>query len=224
MQNATMKITYKTRTEFVVDTIREKILSGEFTAGQPLRQAALAQEMDVSRIPVREALLQLEAEGLVKFQAHKGAIVTELDTAHLDELFEMRAMLEADLLRRSVPRMSAADFDEAETLLAALDKAFADGGSINEWAELNTRFHLFLYQGARRPQTLEIVGNLNKNADRYISMHLLLADGIKKSGGEHKQLIDLCRSGHIDEACSLLKDHIFSARDEIKALLKDGTI
>ncbi|WP_372771204.1 GntR family transcriptional regulator, partial [Pseudoalteromonas sp.] len=64
-----MGLAYKTRTEFVVDAIREKILKGEVKAGQPLRQAALAEELDVSRIPVREALLQLEAEGLVKFQA-----------------------------------------------------------------------------------------------------------------------------------------------------------
>ncbi|MCF1428157.1 MAG: GntR family transcriptional regulator [Shewanella sp.] len=218
-----MKITYKTRTQFVVDAIREKILSGELTAGQPLRQAALAEELDVSRIPVREALLQLEAEGLVKFQAHKGATVTELDADYLDELCDMRVLLETDLLARSVPNMTTADFDEAEVQLAALEQAFADG-CINQWAELNTRFHLLLYKGAKRPQTMDIVSNLNKNADRYISLHLLLADGIKKSGGEHRQLIDLCRSGYIEQACSLLQDHIFSGRDEIKALLKDGTI
>ncbi|MGI2259980.1 GntR family transcriptional regulator [Shewanella sp. GXUN23E] len=218
-----MKITYKTRTQFVVDAIREKILSGELTAGQPLRQAALAEELDVSRIPVREALLQLEAEGLVKFQAHKGATVTELDADYLDELCDMRVLLETDLLARSVPNMTAADFDEAELQLAALEQAFADG-SINQWAELNTRFHLFLYKGARRPQTMDIVGNLNKNADRYISLHLLLADGIKKSGGEHRQLIDLCRHGQIEQACSLLKHHILSAGNEIKAMMRDGSI
>ena len=101
-----MSIVYKTRTQLVVETIREKILSGEIQAGQPLRQAALAEELNVSRIPVREALLQLEAEGLVIFEPHKGATATELNAEHVDELFELRAMLEAELLAASIPNLS----------------------------------------------------------------------------------------------------------------------
>ncbi len=217
-----MGLAYKTRTEFVVDAIREKILKGEVKAGQPLRQAALAQELDVSRIPVREALLQLEAEGLVKFQAHKGAIVTELDADDVDELFELRAMLEADLLERSIVNMSAEDFDHAEELLAQLDEALTHEDSANLWADLNTSFHTYLYQGANRPQTLEVVNILNKNSDRYIRMHLLLAGGIKKAGGEHKQLIDYCRAGDVKNASQLLKQHILGAKEEIKALLIDS--
>ncbi|ATC99245.1 hypothetical protein PSPO_a2278 [Pseudoalteromonas spongiae UST010723-006] len=219
IQRDKMGLAYKTRTEFVVDAIREKILKGEVKSGQPLRQAALAEELDVSRIPVREALLQLEAEGLVKFQAHKGAVVTELDAAHVDELFELRAMLEADLLARSIPNMNATDFDHAEELLSKLDEALTHEDSANLWADLNTSFHTYLYQAAERPQTLEVVNILNKNSDRYIRMHLLLAGGIKKAGGEHKQLIDYCRAGDTSNACQLLKQHILGAKEEIKALL-----
>ena len=98
-----MNIVYKTRTQLVVETLREKILSGEFKAGESLRQAALATELNVSRIPVREALLQLEGEGLVVFEPHKGATVTELNAKHVDELFELRAMLESNLLAASLP-------------------------------------------------------------------------------------------------------------------------
>ena len=101
-----MSIVYKTRTQLVVETLREKILNGEIKAGQPLRQAALAEELNVSRIPVREALLQLEAEGLVSFEPHKGATATELTVNQVDELFELRAMLEADLLAASIPNLS----------------------------------------------------------------------------------------------------------------------
>ena len=219
IQRAEMGLTYKTRTEFVVDAIREKILKGEVKSGQPLRQAALAEQLDVSRIPVREALLQLEAEGLVKFQAHKGAIVTELNEQDIDELFELRALLETDLLARSIPNMSAAEFDHADELLAQLDEALAHDDSINLWAELNTGFHTYLYQAANRPQTLELVTTLNKNSDRYIRMHFLLAGGIKKSGGEHKELIDCCRSGDVTKACKILKSHILAAKDEVKELL-----
>lgn len=216
-----MGLAYKTRTEYVVDAIREKILKGEVKAGQPLRQAALAEELEVSRIPVREALLQLEAEGLVKFQAHKGAIVTELNASDVDELFELRAMLEADLLERSIPHLTDADFDHAEKLLAQLDEALTHDDSANIWADLNTSFHTYLYQGANRPQTLEVVNILNKNSDRYIRMHFLLAGGIEKAGPEHQQILDYCRARDIDNACQLLKQHILGAKEEIKELLNN---
>ncbi len=216
-----MALAYKTRTEFVVDAIREKILKGEIKAGQPLRQAALAEDLDVSRIPVREALLQLEAEGLVKFQAHKGAIVTELDAAHVDELFELRAMLEADLLARSIPNLTKEDFSQAEQMLDELDVSFTKENSTDDWSDLNTKFHAYLYKASERPQTNEIVSILNKNADRYIRMHLLLAGGVHRAGPEHRELLQLCKDGKVDKACKLLKNHILEAKDEIKALLID---
>ena len=215
-----MALTYKTRTEFVVDAIREKILKGEVKAGQPLRQAALAEELDVSRIPVREALLQLEAEGLVKFQAHKGAIVTKLDASHVDELFELRAMLEADVLASSIPNLTDADFLEAEASLTELDEALTHDDSANLWSDLNTNFHTCLYKGSERPQTLDIISMLNQNASRYIRLHFLLAGGIEKAGPEHRQLIDFCKEKDIPSAVAVLKEHILGAKEEIKALLR----
>lgn len=215
-----MALTYKTRTEFVVDAIREKILKGEVKAGQPLRQAALAEELDVSRIPVREALLQLEAEGLVKFQAHKGAIVTKLDADHVDELFELRAMLEADVLARSIPNLTSSHLAEAESILAELEQSLTHDDSANLWSDLNTQFHVCLYQGCHRPQSMDMISMLNQNASRYIRLHFLLAGGIHKAGPEHRQLINYCKNQQIDQAVDVLKSHILGAKDEIKALLQ----
>jgi len=214
-----MAIVYKTRTQLVVETIREKILCGEIKAGQPLRQAALAEELNVSRIPVREALLQLEAEGLVSFEPHKGATATELNVEQVDELFELRAMLECELLAASIPALSDADLLEAETLLYNLARALGKENSANTWSELNSAYHNCLYAGATRPQTQDLVNILNKNADRYIRMHLLWAGGISKAGSEHAQLLDLCKSRDIEKAVAVLKQHILGSRDEIKAFL-----
>ncbi len=107
-----MAIEHKTRTQLVAEAIREKILSGEIKAGEPLRQAALAAELNVSRIPVREALLQLEAEGLVNFEAHKGATATQLNSDQIDEIFDLRALLEAELLRHSITNLTPRDFSK----------------------------------------------------------------------------------------------------------------
>jgi len=215
-----MTIVYKTRTQLVVETLREKILSGELKAGESLRQAALATELNVSRIPVREALLHLEGEGLVVFEAHKGATVTELNAKHVAELFDLRAMLEGHLLAASLPFLTSEKLAEASDILIQLDKALGKENATNTWSELNSRYHNCLYSGANRPQTQDLVNTLNKNADRYIRMHLLWAGGISKAGPEHHQLLAYCKTGDVDKAVAVLKHHILSSRNEIKAFLE----
>lgn len=213
-----MTVEFKTRTQVVIEAIRAKILSGEIKAGEPLRQAALAEQLRVSRIPIREALLHLEAEGLVKFEPHKGATATEISPDLIDELFELRALLEADLLARSIPLLTEQDLCKAEQLLQQLDDALASDNQAGIWPELNSAFHLSLYK-AVRPQSYEIVANLNKNSDRYIRMHLQMAGQILKSSHEHKDLLNLCRQGDIAGACQQLTQHILKAKTDIKQFL-----
>jgi len=214
-----MAIEYKTRTQLVVELLREKILSGEIVAGQPLRQATLADELNVSRIPVREALLQLEAEGLVAFEPHKGASATKLNADHVDELFELRAMIEGDLLAASLVNITDDALAQASDILLNLDSALGKENAANTWSELNSDFHNCLYSGANRPQTTDLVNTLNKNADRYIRMHLLWAGGISKAGPEHAELLAFCQARDIENAVAKLKQHILNSRDEIKAFL-----
>lgn len=214
-----MVIEYKTRTQLVVEILREKILSGEIVAGQSLRQTNLANELNVSRIPVREALLQLEAEGLVVFEPHKGASATALSATQVDELFELRAMIEGDLLRASLVNITDDALTEAAEILVNLDSALGKENAANTWSELNSDFHNCLYSGANRPQTTDLVNILNKNADRYIRMHLLWAGGISKAGPEHAELLAFCQDRDIENAVAKLKQHILNSRDEIKTFL-----
>jgi len=215
-----MSIVYKTRTQLVVETIREKILCGDIQAGQPLRQAALAQELNVSRIPIREALLQLEGEGLVTFEAHKGATATELTIDQVDELFDLRAMLEVELLKASIPHLTENNIVDAKIILAELDNALSADNGANTWSDLNVRYHSCLYSGAVKPQTQELVNTLSKNTNRYIRMHLLLVGGIANVEVEHTTLLSLCQDGDIDGAASLLKQHILGIKNEIKHFLQ----
>jgi DNA-binding GntR family transcriptional regulator len=214
-----MSIIYKTRTQLVVETLREKILSGEIKAGQPLRQTALAHELNVSRVPVREALLQLEGEGLVVFESHKGAKATPLNSEHVAELFDLRAMLECDLLSASLPLLTPDKLVEATEILASLDKALGKENAANTWSELNAKYHNCLYSAANKPQTQELVNTLNKSAERYIRMHLLWAGGISKAGPEHEQLLASCKEGNVEQAVFILKHHISSSKHAIKKFL-----
>lgn len=214
-----MQIVHKTRTQLVVEAIREKILSGEIKAGEPLRQAALAEQLNVSRIPVREALLQLEAEGLVDFEAHKGATASAVSSTQISELFELRALLESDLLRRSIKHLTPEDLAEAEQLLVKLEVAMAQGDTMNATGKLNTLFHNKLYSRAQRPQTAELVATLNQSCNRYVHMHILLAGGIDTAPNEHRELLELAAEGKVKKACDALTKHILGAKDDIKALL-----
>ena len=215
-----MKNAYKTRTQIAVEAIREKILTGVIQAGEPLRQSALADELEVSRIPIREALLQLEAEGLVEFEAHKGATATRLAADQVHELFELRALLECDLLRRAIPNLKIDDFRASERLVQEMAAAYTNNSAQNSWSDLNTRFHLSLYEAAQRPQTLELVQNLLVKSDRYIRVHLALAGGVDNAEREHAALLECCRERHIDAACALLQEHIERSAQEIAVLLK----
>ena len=212
-----MAIVHKTRAQLVVEAIREKILTGEIKAGEPLRQAALATELHVSRIPIREALVQLEAEGLVNFEPHKGATVTQLSAEQVDEIFELRALLEAELLRYSVPNLSSSDFALANDLITQMESLV--GAPVNESGELNYRFHQVLYSQANRPQTTELADSLLTHSLRYVRMHLMLAGGETTAQCEHKELLRLCQEGDVKEACQLLKQHIVKAKEDIKAFL-----
>ncbi|MFT5704945.1 MAG: DNA-binding GntR family transcriptional regulator [Shewanella sp.] len=217
-------IIHKTRTQVVVEVLREKILSGDIAAGEPLRQSALAEELNVSRIPVREALLQLEAEGLVKFEAHKGATATVLSVEQVTELFELRAMIETDLLAKAIPNLSNEDFLQAEKVLDELESAFKHEDAVATWSELNTRFHTCLYQPANRPHTLEVVHGLNTNCDRYIRLQLLLTGGIPRAEQDHRDLLNFCKNKETDKAVKLLREHILHAAGAIRDLVAQQVV
>ncbi|WKE64284.1 GntR family transcriptional regulator [Gallaecimonas kandeliae] len=214
-------VVHKTRTSYVLDSLRDRILSGELKAGEPLRQNLLAESLNVSRIPVREALMQLEAEGLIDFEAHKGARVTPLSVEQAEELFDIRLLLEPDLLTRSIPNLTALDLHHSQGYLLQMDAALKQG-SIQDWAGLNRQFHLSLYAGANRPRTLELVQTLNTHADRYVRLHLLLDGGVQRAEGEHEALLACCRDKRIDEAVERLKAHICDAKQDVLNMILAG--
>ncbi|MBR9904685.1 MAG: GntR family transcriptional regulator, partial [Gammaproteobacteria bacterium] len=100
--------------EVIVKHLREAIIAGQIEEGEPIRQDDIANKFNVSKIPVREALKRLEAEGLVLFQRNKGAVVTKISEPELAQMFEVRVLLEVEAIRLAVPNMGLATFDNAE--------------------------------------------------------------------------------------------------------------
>ena len=213
------RLVHRTLSSAIVEQLRQGILAGTHVAGSQLRQDALAAEFGVSRIPVREALFQLEAEGLVRIEPHKGAIVSEFSLAEIDDVFDLRVLLEPRLLRHSAPRLALADHTE----IGALDEAFAAAiasQDVASWGELNARFHMALYRHAPQPRTLAIVQSLLQASDRYTRLQMNRAPVLARAGREHRKLLTLCRRGEIDAACGYLETHIETVRRDLHRLLE----
>ena len=190
--------------------LRERILRSEYPEGEPLRQDAIAAAFGVSRIPVREALRQLEAEGLVSFNPHRGAVVSSLSLDEIDEVFTLRADLEADLLRRAVPRLTADNLRFAAEVLDGYDDAFRSG-DVAAWGELNRRFHAALYEAAGRPVTAGIVQRLHQQSDRYSRMQLVLTRGESRAAEEHRTILAAVTRRDAKGAAELMRRHILGA-------------
>jgi DNA-binding GntR family transcriptional regulator len=215
------KIQRQSLPETLFESLRERILNGEFKEGAALIQDALAKEYDVSRIPVREALRQLEACGLVAMQIHRGAVVTSLPTEQIEELFELRALLESDLLMRSIPRMADEQLANSRTILAQLEAAYKRP-DISDWGRLNWAFHCSLYTPADRLQTLSLVESINVQTDRYIRLHLLLTRALGAAEHEHREILRLCSLRDVDTAVAYLKKHILSTSSELLVALRSS--
>ena len=193
-----------------LDSLRDRILRGGFPEGEPLRQDALAIELGVSRIPVREALRQLESEGLVTFSPHRGAVVSTLSLQEITELFELRAEIESDLLRRAVSLMTPDDDARTRDILDGYEVAL-ESGEIARWGELNWQFHSSLYASANRQFTLAIVSKLHQHADRYLRMQLALTHGESRARAEHRAIATAARRRDVRKAGQLMRDHILGA-------------
>jgi len=206
----------QTLTSTAIDTLRQRILSGEWAAGTQLRQVALSRELGISRVPLREALRQLEAEGLVSISDHRGAVVSQLSLTEVVELLRVRVLLECDVLLDAIPRQTQADLDEAEALLARFEVALKNK-DVNTWGVLNAQYHLALYRAAERPQTLALIEQLHNRTDRYTRMQILLTDFSDRAHREHTELLALCRRKDAVSAAAFLRQHIIHAEEALEA-------
>lgn len=199
----------------VAAQIREQILNGDIKGGEPLRQDAIAKAVGTSIIPVREALRQLEAEGLVALKSHRGAVATELTLDKVLEWINLRRLIETDLLSAAIDNITEDDLTKAEQVLGKFGRAMDERAEIDRWSDYNFEFHSMLYAPADRPETMKVLASLHQKCDRYIRLQLLSGDHIERAEVEHQQLIELCRKRDKRAAKSLLHDHIVRVEEDI---------
>ncbi len=202
------------------DAVREKlrraIRSGKLAPGLQLKQDELAERFGMSRIPVREALRQLEVEGYVTIHPNRGAVVAELSLDEILELMEIRIALECYALRLAVPQVSDLDLETAEGILRAYDAA----PEPEIWGEMNWAFHVTLYAPCDRPKLLAMIEANYGHVSRFIRGLVSRTVGRERPQHEHYQLLGACRKGDVDRAVYLLGEHIENTRKSLMALTR----
>ena len=204
------KLGRQSLTDQIVAEVRRRIISGDLPEGTPLRQEKLAAELGVSRVPLREAIRQLEAEGLVVSEVHKGTVVSSLSLPELQEIFEIRVQLETWLFALAIPRMSEADFALADAIIA--ESAASDVG---KWGEFNWRFHSALYAPAGRTMALKMLKGVHDNANRYINLQLAVVADVEHELVDHRNLLAFARLRDVDGGVALLRRHIETVAENL---------
>ena len=205
----------QTVTAEVADELRRRIVNGHYAGGDQIRQEALADELGVSRIPIREALLQLEAEGLVVIHTHKGAVVAELTADDAVDLFEARLALESTLLRKAVESATREDIDRVAARLAEYQKAVSDGASPDVLSSLNWAFHTTMCEPANRPRTLAILLSLYTATDRYLRLQIDRPEAKTKALHDHSAIFDAYKRKKSAMAMKLITEHINGAYEDV---------
>jgi DNA-binding GntR family transcriptional regulator len=211
-------IQHRTLARAITAQLRQEILNNTLSGGTQLRQDALASAFGVSRIPVREALIQLDAEGLVQLIPHKGAVVTKLAVAEVNDVFDLRAILEVRMFRASIPNLNAADFEHIDTIQERFAIAIQEQNS-QQWGTLNKELHTALYARADLPQTATMVANLLQKSDRYTRVQLSSKNATQQAQEQHGELIQLAKQKLSNDACDLLSRHIEKVRLDLLELL-----
>ncbi|QOR70689.1 GntR family transcriptional regulator [Ruania alkalisoli] len=192
---------YRSVGAMVYGLLQEAILSGTLRPGQKLRQETLAEQIGVSRLPVRSALIQLESDGLVEFHDRRGATVRSISPDQAKEVYRIRALLEVDALKQSMKRSSPERVERLRDLAKAADGQHEGP----EFVEARTQFYAELYDAEHNPITWEMIEQLRLKMGRYVL-------GWRVVGGSHthshEDLVDAFASGDATKASALLRKHL----------------
>ena len=195
--------------EKIVERLREEILSGVLKPDIPLKQESIAARFGVSRMPVREALKELEMLGFVTVNHNRRTHVATTSLADFLEIYDMRIAAEVLAIRSAMPHLTNAQIGKAAEVQVEIEKT-----PPQNFGPLNVKLHMTLYEPSTRPRLLGHIQNLGEAADRYTFMCSVDQAFRDKSNAEHHELINACFARDEDAASRCLQKHIGDARDK----------
>ncbi|MHC8323002.1 GntR family transcriptional regulator [Pseudomonas sp. GB2N2] len=188
----------------IEETLRAAILDGRIPCGTALRQQDLADLFGVSRMPVREALRQLEAQTLLNVVAHKGAVVAPLVQGDAAETYELRILLESEALRRSIPLLTEEDFEQAARYIDELETQH----DYTEIGRLNRLFHMVLYSKAPNRRLLRLIEDGLNEEERFLRFNLEAMGLGQLSQDDHRALLRAAQDRDVELTIQLLEHHL----------------
>jgi DNA-binding GntR family transcriptional regulator len=183
-----------TVTDYVVNSIRERILAGYYVAGTRLDQQTLIEDLGASLIPVRESLRQLEVEGLVQIHPHRGAFVAELSITDLKEIYLVREVLEETAAQLAVPNLSVRKLEDLGVLIERMERA-TEAGDYAQLFDLNRAFHFAIYEASANSLLIQMIGGLWDRSRRYRQLYTHLPQRASQALIEHKEIYAACNAG-----------------------------
>jgi DNA-binding GntR family transcriptional regulator len=207
-------IVVQTLADRIFAIVRERIIAGVIPADRTIRQDALAAELGVSKIPLREAMARLEQEGLLLGVANRGYRIAPLSAAEAEDIYRLRLKLEPATAARAV---GLADDDDRTRLIAAfeaLDRAASD--DLAQVAICNRQFHMAMVRPIRQRLTIQIIRQLALLAERYVVAHLQPAGRDARAHLEHREQLDAFLAGDATRLQALLDAHIRSTLTDLK--------
>jgi DNA-binding GntR family transcriptional regulator len=204
-----------TTAKVVAERLRDEIQVGALSAGTRLRQNDVARRFGVSTTPVREAFAQLQAEGLVRIDPHRGAVVFHPTVEDLIEFYEIREVLESLAVVQAMPHLDAVRIKDLNALIEKMRKT----DDARRWMKLNDEFHLRLYEPANRPRLSALIENLRDASTPYIHMFVAGRPPAARANDEHQQILDASIRGDRKAAQAAIREHLRSASHDLVAFL-----
>lgn len=198
-----------TRADDAFTLLRDEIVEGRLAPGSPLRLEELARQLEMSHMPIRDAIRRLEGLGLAEHVPHKGARVSALSVEDLHDTYEARIALESLAVARAAERLPAADAEAAAAHIREHVDAY-DDGDVRRGREAHARFHFTLYEAAGSPWLVRLIRPLWENSERYriASLHARGRKSIEERRVEHERILEACRRGHPRAAARELHQHL----------------
>jgi DNA-binding GntR family transcriptional regulator len=197
----------RTVKEWLVEALRDEIVRGDLVPGQHLRLEEIAARFDVSTMPVREALHNLEAGGLVTSFPHRGTKVTMLSADELQDIYDIRVTLEEMATRLAVPHLTEATLTELTSLVEKMDE---HRGHVAAQVKLNNEFHLTLYAASGRSHLCELNRMLRHRTQHYLHLFTVEveSENFAQTQGEHRAILEACKRGDAEQAAVIMRNHV----------------
>lgn len=204
----------------VQERIREAIVHRVLKPGQRIDQNKLAEDLQVSLVPVREALKGLEAEGLVSIIPRRGAFVTEISLNDLDDLYFARALIEGETIAYAVERMQTFEFARLHELIDLMQEA-TNRQDIKEFMELNREFHLTIYRVLNNDHLLQAIITLWDRSELYRYRYMFVLRNADVVHDEHREILAACEAGDPARAKHMAVQHIQHTQKGLKAKIAE---